>query len=136
MTVDTTELRTRATNLSEMDLPGSARALTDAANELDTLRRALAEVPHAELCRLLMVRDDEPCSCPKSALTSPAPAPAVDPLVLIPDETSVTYLGVTRLDVHGPAGRLVGVLGVTGVHVEQQDNGRRLVVVFEQGGSR
>jgi hypothetical protein len=133
VTIDTAVLRTRARNLAEMNLPGSSGALTDAATEIDTLRSALAAVPHAELCRLLMTRDDEPCSCEKSALGDTAPAPSLDPLVLIPDATTVTYLGVTRLDVHGPAGRLVGVLGVTGVHVEQQDDGRRLVVIFEQG---
>lgn len=128
MTVNTTELRTRARNLAEMDLPGTSAALTASANELDTLRTALAAVPHAELCRLLMTRDDEPCSCEKSAIAT------ANPLV-IPDATSVTYLAARRLNVHGPVGRLVGVLGVTGVHVEQQDDGRTIHVVFEQEGA-
>lgn len=136
MTVDTTVLRTRARNLAEMNLPGTSGALTEAANEIDTLRAALAAVPHAELCRLLMTRDDEPCSCEKSALGDTAPAPSLDPLVLIPDATTVTYLGVTRLNVHGPAGRVLGLLGLTGAHVEQHDDGRTLVVVFEQGADR
>lgn len=133
MTIDTTELRTRARNVAAMELPGTAKALTAAADELDALRIALAAVPHGELCRLLMARDNEPCSCAKSTVPSPPPAtPAVDPLVLIPDEMSVTYLGVTRLHVHGPAGRVLGVLGLTGARVEQQDGGRTLIVVFEQ----
>ncbi|TDW69146.1 hypothetical protein EDF51_106130 [Curtobacterium sp. PhB25] len=126
MTVDTTELRTRARNLADMDLPGTSAALTAAADEIDTLRTALAAVPHAELCRLLMTRDDEPCSCEKSAIAT------VNPLV-IADATSVTYLAARRLDVQGPVGRLVGVLGITGVHVEQHEDGRRIQVVFEQG---
>jgi len=126
VTVDATELRTRAGNIEAMGLPGTAGALTAAADELDTLRTALAAVPHAELCRLLMTRDNEPCSCEKSAIAT------ANPLV-IADATSVTYLAARRLDVHGPVGRLVGVLGVTGVHVEQHDDGRRIQVVFEQG---
>lgn len=126
MTVDTTELRTRARNIEAMGLPGTAQALTDSADEIDTLRRALAAVPHAELCRLLMTRDGEPCSCEKSAIAT------VNPIV-IADATSVTYLAARRLDVRGPVGRLVGVLGVTRVHVEQHDDGRRIQVVFEQG---
>jgi hypothetical protein len=134
VTVDTAELRTRA-KVIEPGFPHIATAITEAADELDALRRALAEVPHAPLCQLLMVRDEEPCSCPKSIVTAPPAAPTVNPMVLIPDETSVTYLGVTRLDVHGPAGRVLGVLGLTGAHVEQTDGGRTLVVVFEQGGS-
>jgi len=133
MTTDTAELRTRARNVAEMELPGTARALTEAADEIDALRRALATVPHAELCRLLMVRDGEPCSCEKSAAPTPL-APSLDPLVLIPDATTITYLGVTRLNVHGPAGRVLGVFGLTGAQVEQQDDGRTLVVVFEQEG--
>ena len=63
-----------------------------------------------------MTRGDELWSCEKSALGGSAPAPSLDPLVLIPDATTVTYLGLTRLDVHGP-------------------DGRRLVVVFEQGAT-
>ncbi|WP_284761557.1 hypothetical protein [Curtobacterium sp. MEB011] len=126
MTVDTTELRTRARNIEAMGLPGTAQALADAADELDALRRALAAVPHAELCRLLMTRDDEPCSCEKSAIATANP-------LIIPDATSVTYLAARRLNVYGPGGRIVGVLGVTGVHVEQQDDGRTIQVVFEQG---
>jgi hypothetical protein len=133
MPVDTTELRTRARNVAAMELPGTAKALTAAADELDALRTALASVPHGTLCQLLMTRDGEPCSCAKSTAPSTPPAtPVVDPLVLIPDEMSVTYLGVTRLHVHGPAGRVLGVLGLTGAHVEQQDSGRTLIVVFEQ----
>lgn len=127
MTVDTAELRTRARNLAEMDLPGTSAALIAAADEIDTLRTGLAAVPHAELCRLLMTRDDEPCSCEKSSLLVTAAPP------LLSDETSVTYLGVTRLNVFGPGGRVVGVLGVTGVHVERVENGRVLQIVFEQG---
>ncbi|UWD83626.1 hypothetical protein NY057_05115 [Curtobacterium flaccumfaciens] len=126
MTVDTTELRTRARNIGAMGLPGTSAALTASANEIDTLRTALAAVPHAELCRLLMTRDGEPCSCEKSAIAT------ANPLV-IPDATSVTYLAARRLNVRGPVGHLVGVLGVTGVHVEQQDDGRTIQVVFEQG---
>jgi hypothetical protein len=133
MTVDTTELRTRS-KIVDADLPLTAKAMVAAADELDALRRALAAIPHAPLCQLLMVRDDEPCSCAKSAVADTTPAPVVNPMVLVPDETSVTYLGVTRLDVHGPAGRVLGVLGLTGAHVEQTDGGRTLVVVFEQGG--
>jgi hypothetical protein len=131
MTVDTTELRTRARNLAEMDLPGTSAALTAAADEIDALRRALAAVPHAELCRLLMTRDGEPFSCEKSAITTATP-PASP---LVSDETSVTYLGVARLNVFGPGGRVVGLLGVTGVHVDLVENGRALQVIFEQGGS-
>ncbi|PYY63636.1 hypothetical protein DEJ30_12035 [Curtobacterium sp. MCPF17_003] len=129
MTVDTTEQRTRARNMEAMGLPGTAQALTDSADEIDTLRRALAAVPHAELCRLLMTRDGEPCSCEKSAIATSPASP------LLSDETSVTYLGVTRLNVFGPGGRVVGLLGVTGVHVELVENGRALQVVFEQEGA-
>lgn len=135
MTIDTTELRTRSRNLTEMELPGSAKALAAAADEIDTLRTALAAVPHATVCAYMTSLHGEPCSCAKSAITGDRPAPVVDPLVLIPDDTSVTYLGVTRLNVHGPAGLVFGTFGLTGAHVEQQDGGRTLVVVFEQGGS-
>lgn len=131
MTVDTTELRTRARNIEAMGLPGTAQALTDSADEIDALRRALAAVPHAELCRMLMTRDGEPCSCEKSAMVTQQQG---NPLV-IPDATSVTYLAARRLNVYGPVGRVFGVLGVIGVHVEQQDDGRTIHVVFEQGES-
>lgn len=128
MTVDTIELRTRARNIEAMGLPGTAQALTDSADEIDTLRTALAAVPHAELCRLLMTRDNEPCSCEKSAIAT------ANPLV-IADAASFTYLAARRLNVYGPGGRIVGVLGVTGVHVEQQDDGRTIHVAFEQEGA-
>jgi len=127
VTVDTTELRARS-KIIDPGLPLTAKAMTDAADELDALRGALAAVPHAELCRLLMTRDDEPCSCEKSATA------AANPLV-IADATSVTYLAARRLNVYGPGGRIVGVLGVTGVHIDQQDDGRTIHVAFEQGES-
>lgn len=128
MTVDTTELRARS-KIIDPGLPLTAKAMVAAADELDALRRALAAVPHAELCRLLMTRDGEPCSCEKSAIAT-ASTPASP---LVSDETSVTYLGVTRLNVFGPGGLVNGVLGVTGVHVDLVENGRALQVVFEQG---
>lgn len=128
MTVDTTELRTRARNVAAMELPGTAKALTAAATEIDALRTALAAVPHGELCRLLMVRDDEQCSCAKSL----HPAPVEQATPVLSDGTSITYLGATRLNVHGPHGRVVGLLGVTGVHVELHDDGRTVHVVYEQ----
>ncbi|WIA96436.1 hypothetical protein [Curtobacterium sp. MCBA15_004] len=138
MTVDTTELRTRARNIDALGLPGTSGALTAAADEIDALRGALDRVPHGTLCGFMMSLYQEPCSCPKaimSGLPPAPPSPSLDPLVLIPDATTVTYLGVTRLDVHGPAGRVFGVLGLDGVHVEQTDGGRSLVVVFEQNGA-
>lgn len=65
--------------ITTMTVAGNLAPLArEAADELDALRTerdalhtALAAVPHAELCRLLMVRDAEPCSCAKSTITTP-----------------------------------------------------------------
>ena len=65
--------------ITTMTVAGNLAPLArEAANELDALRTeraalraALAAVPHAELCRLLMVRDAEPCSCAKSTVINP-----------------------------------------------------------------
>lgn len=124
MTVDTTELRARS-KIIDPGLPLTAKAMTDAADELDALRRALAAVPHAELCRLLMTRDDEPCSCEKSAV----------PQVQVTGTATVRYPDVTRLEVHGPAGRVVGLFALTGALVDLQDDGRTLKVIYEQEAS-
>jgi hypothetical protein len=146
MPVDTNGLRATSVHLGVLaarepsntewsHLREGKRALFDAADELDRLndeitqlRAALAAVPHAELCRLLMVRDAEPCSCAKSL--HPAPVQQVTPL--LSDATSVTFLGVNRLNVHGPHGRVIGLLALTGASVDLQDDGRTLHVAYEQ----
>jgi hypothetical protein len=121
VTIDTTELRKASTAVYLAVEAPVAKDLSDklrgSADEIDALRRALAEVPHAELCRLLMVRDDEPCSCAKSALPAPA---GLTPA--IPDAVRITYLDARSLTVAGPHGPVLGLPRVASVRVDRDDD--------------
>ncbi|MBT2502995.1 hypothetical protein [Curtobacterium sp. ISL-83] len=119
MTVNTAELRASA-RIIDPGFPGTAKAITAAADELDLLHAALAAVPHSTFCEFMTAAYGEPCSCPKS----------LTPYSALPSSTE--YPTVTRLEVHGPAGRVVGLLGLAGVLVALQDDGRTLKVIYEQ----
>lgn len=108
MTVDTALLRTRSRNLDQAGFPHSAEAVAEAADEIDALRAALAATPHAPLCHLLMVRDGEPCSCAKSALSE----------VAVMGTASTLYPDVHRLTVAGPHGRVLGLPAIAGVRLD------------------
>lgn len=116
MAVDTTELRTRA-RLIEPGFPGTAAALLAVADENDALRAALAVIPHAPLCQLLMLRDDEPCSCAKSAAHEPSGPP-----LAVTGMTAVHYPAARRLTVAGPHGNVLGLPAVASVRVDLHDD--------------
>lgn len=138
--LDTNELRasglaigdvaTRTVRNADFGAAREARAqLYGAADEIDRLtdhvaqlERALAAVPHEELCRLLMVRDDEPCSCAKSVL----------PEIAVTGVATTSYPDATRLTVAGPHGPVVGLPRVAGVHIDIDDH--HLTVTYDNPG--
>jgi len=113
MTIDTTELRKASTAVYLAAEAPVAKDLSDklraAADEIDTLRKALAASPHSTLCAYMVDHFREPCSCWKadpsptpggSITTDLAPSPAT-----LDDALDV----ITSLTVAGPHGRVLGL---------------------------
>jgi hypothetical protein len=122
MTIDTTALRKASTAVYLAAEAPVAKDLSDklrgAADEIDTLRTALAAAPHSTLCSYMVDHFHEPCSCWK-ADPSPSAGRSVD------DALDV----ITSLTVAGPHGRVLGLPRIR--HPRLEFRGTALTVHYD-----